>query len=98
MIVEPMPKKQTGRLKSTTLAGQMQTEQSLESQRQLDKSNGKLVGNKSAEIQGTTENEYYLYVHRGLFKKQGRTYTSVINERDHKEEYRLTGKKLNLPL
>lgn len=93
-----MPKKQTGRLKSTMLAGQMQTEQSLESQRQLNKSNDKLVGNKSGEIQGTTEKRYYLYVHRELFKKQGRNYTSVINKRDHKEEYRLTEKKLNLPL
>lgn len=78
MRVKLMPKKQNGKLKSTTLAGQMQTGQSLETQRQLNKSNGKLVGDKSAGIQGTTENRYYLYVQRGLFKKQGRTYTSVI--------------------
>lgn len=33
MRVELMPKKQNGRLKSITLAGQMQTGQSLETQR-----------------------------------------------------------------
>lgn len=62
-----------------------------------EQSNDKLVGNKSGEIQGTTENRYHLYVHRELFKKQGRNYTSVTNKRDHKEEYRLT-EKTNLPL